>query len=191
MLEEWIRGSQNEDGEKTIVDWSKWSRYLLAIVVCIGLLALIWPMGKSQPAKVAVPGSSSSSVDQARKSMNEELESILSQVEGAGKVGVSITVSSNGSKNYASNSKNEIRETSEQDRNGGDRKIREENISSDIAVSGSSALLVEEKAPEILGVLVVAEGARDAAIKEQLTDATATLLNISPHQVRVVSRKEE
>ncbi len=189
MLEEWIRGSQVEDDEKRIVDWSKWSRYLLAIVVCIGLLALIWPMGKSQPAKVAVP-SSSNSLNQVKENMSQELQSILSQVEGAGQVGVSITLSSNGSKNYARNSKNEIRETSEQDRNGGDRNIREENMSSDIAVSGSSALLVEEKAPEILGVLVVAEGAGDAAVKEQLTDATATLLNVSPHQVRVV-RKEE
>lgn len=190
MLEEWIRGNQGEDGTKATIDWNKWSRYLLAVVVCIGLLALIWPMGKSQPAKVAVP-SSSNSVDQARENLSQELQSILAQVEGAGKVNVSITLSSNGTKNYASNSKNEIRETSEQDRSGGDRKIREENLSSDIAVSAGSALLVEEKAPEILGVLVVAEGARDASIKEQLTDATATLLNISPHQVSVVTRKEE
>ena len=122
MLEEWIRGNQNEDGAKGMIDWSKWSRYLLAFVVCIGLLALIWPMGKSQPAKVAVQ-TSSSSVDQAQENLSQELQSILSQIDGAGKVGVSITLSSNGVKNYASNSKNEIRETSEQDRNGGDRKI--------------------------------------------------------------------
>ncbi len=190
VLEEWIRGNQNEDGAKGKIDWSKWSRYLLALVVCIGLLALIWPVGKSQPAKVAVQ-SSPSSVDQAKENLCQELQSILSQIDGAGKVGVSITLSSNGVKNYASNSKNEIRETSEQDRNGGDRKIREENLSSDIAVSGSSALLVEEKAPNVMGVLVVAEGAKDAAIREKLTDATATLLNISPHQVSVVARKGE
>ena len=117
------------------------------------------------------------------------MQSILSQVEEPA-VGVSNYLKSNGSKNYARNDKMN-QETSEQDRYGGDRKRREENMSSDIAVSGSSALLVEEKAPEILGVLVVAEGAGDAAVKEQLTDATATLLNVSPHQVRVVTRKEE
>lgn len=189
MLEEWIRGSRGEDDAKGVIDWSKWSRYLLAFVVCIGLLALIWPVGKSQPAKVAVQ-TSPSSVDQAQESLRRELQSILSQIDGAGKVGVSITLSSNGVKNYASNSKNEIRETSEQNRNSADRKIREENLSSDIAVSGSSALLIEERAPNVLGVLVVAEGAKDAAIKEKLTDATATLLNISPHQVSVVARKE-
>lgn len=189
MLEEWIRGSQKEDGAPGMIEWGKWSRYLLALVICIGLLALIWPSGKSQPAKVAV--TTDSNVNQVQENLSQELESILAQIDGAGKVGVSITLSSNGVKNYASNSKNEVRETSEQDRNGGDRKIREENLTSDIAVSGSSALLVEEKAPDVLGVLVVAEGARDAAIKEELTNATATLLNISPHQVRVLPRKED
>lgn len=104
---------------------------------------------------------------------------------------VSISLRSDGLKNYASNTQNEVRETSEQDRNGGDRKIREENMSSDVAVSGGSALLVEEKAPEILGVLVVAEGAGNASVKEELSDATATLLDISPHQVRVLPRKGE
>lgn len=190
MLEEWIRGKQDPDNENEAAGWKKWSRYVLAIVICAGLLALIWPMGKTQPSKVPVK-SSSTGVDQARAQLTQELQSILSQVDGAGKVGVSITVNSNGLKSYASNTKNEIRETSEQDRTGGDRKIREENLSSDIAVSGGSALLVEEKAPQILGVLVVAEGARDAEVKEKLTDATATLLNISPHQVRVVARKED
>ncbi len=190
MLEEWIRGKQDPDSENQTKGWTKWSRYLLAIVVCIGLLALIWPANKSQPSKLAVKAASSS-VDQAKEKLSSELESILSQVDGAGEVGVSISLSSNGLKNYASNTENEIRETSEQDRTGGDRKIREENLSSDIAVSGGSALLVEEQAPHILGVLVVADGARNPAVKERLTDATATLLNISPHQVSVVPRKED
>lgn len=190
MLEEWIRGNQDLEGENQPRGWQRWSRYVLAIVVCLGLLALMWPLGKSQPAKIPVK-TSSSSVDQARAKMEQDLQSILSQVDGAGTVGVSMSVSSNGQKEYASNTKNEVRETSEQDRSGGDRKIREENISSDIAVSGGSALLVEEKAPQILGVLVVAEGASNPAVKERLTDAAVTLLNISPNQVRVVPRKED
>ncbi len=190
MLEEWIRGIKEPENASEARDWKKWSRYLLAIVVCIGLLALIWPMDKSQPSPAAVK-TNNSSVEQAKAKLTAELQSILSQVEGAGEVGVSISLNSNGLKDYASNTKNEIRETSEQDRSGGDRKIREENLSSDIAVSGGAALLVEEKAPQVLGVLVVADGAGNAAVKERLTDATATLLNISPHQIRVVPRKEE
>lgn len=190
MLEEWIRGDQNSNNENELRDFKKWGRYLLAIVICVGLLALIWPMGKSQPSPVAVksvPGS----VEQAQDRLSAELETILSQIEGAGRVKVSITLSSNGLKSYASNTRNETRETLEQDRSGGDRKIREENLNSDVAVSAGEALLVEEKAPKISGVLVVAEGADNAAVKERLTDATAVLLSIHPYQVRVVPGKEE
>ncbi len=79
----------------------------------------------------------------------------------------------------------------EHDNNGGDRQVREENVSSEIAVSGGSALLVEEKAPQITGVLVVADGADDPVVKEELGEATAALLNLSPHQIRVLPRKEE
>lgn len=190
MLEEWIRGKQNPDGVNEPGGWQRWSRYILAIMVCLGLLALIWPTGKNQPSKIPVK-TSSSGVEQARDRMEQDLQSILSQVDGAGTVGVSMSLTSNGQKSYASNTKNEVRETSEQDRSGGDRRIREENISSDIAVSGGSALLVEEKAPKIVGVLVVAEGASNPEVKERLTEAVITLLNISPYQVRVVPRKED
>lgn len=190
MLEEWIRGKQKEAEGKPKFAWSKWSRYLLALLVCIGLLALIWPAGKSQPVKVAQPGSTNN-LEQTQEKLSQELEAILSQIDGAGQVGVSICLRSNGVRNYASNRKDEIRETSEKDRSGSDRKIREENVSSDVAVSGSSALLVEEEAPIVTGVLVVAEGARDAAVKEEITKATATLLAIPAHQVSVVPRKEE
>lgn len=190
MLEEWIRGSQKGEESKESPDWNKWTRYLLALVVCIGLLALIWPAGKSEPAKVSAVSGSQSNLEQSEDQMSRELEAILSQIDGAGQVGVSITLSSNGQKKYASNSKNEVRETSEKD-NGTDRMIREENQSSDIAVSGSAALLVEEEAPVVVGVLVVAQGAGDAAVKEELTTAAATLLNIPEHQISVVPRKEE
>ncbi|HCF51291.1 MAG TPA: stage III sporulation protein AG, partial [Syntrophomonas sp.] len=50
-------------------------------------------------------------------------------------------------------------------------------------------LLVEEKTPEVLGVLVVAAGASNVAVKEQLSSATATLLNIPLHRVMVVAGK--
>ena len=190
MLEEWIRGIRPNATEEGISSRNKWSRYLLVILVGVGILALIWPTGKNQPAQVTEK-SASSSVDQSREKISQELEDILSQVEGAGQVSVSLSLTSDGLKNYASNTKNDVRETSEQDRNGGNRKIREENTSSEVAVSGGSALLVEEKAPQIQGVLVVAEGAADAEVKEELSDATAALLNLSPHQVRVLPRKEK
>jgi stage III sporulation protein AG len=189
VIEEWVRGIYPGKGEEGNSQ-RKWSRYILVMVICIGMLALIWPMGKNQPIQVPET-SSSGSVERAQQKMSRELEYILSQVEGAGQVRVSISLNSDGLKSYASNTKKDVRETVEQDNNGGDRQVREENVSSEIAVSGGSALLVEEKAPQITGVLVVADGADDPLVKEELGEATAALLNLSLHQIRVLPRKEE
>jgi stage III sporulation protein AG len=188
-LEEWVRGIYPGKGEEGNSQ-SKWGRYILIIVICIGMLALIWPMGKDKSVQVTEK-STSGNVEKSQQQISQELEEILSQVKGAGQVRVSISVNSDGLKSYASNTKNDVRETDEQDTSGGDRKIREENISSEIAVNGGSALLVEEKAPQITGVLVVADGADDPVIKEELGEATAALLDLSPHQIRVLPRKEE
>jgi len=194
MLDEWIRNhSEGGNGKKIWADyWNKKRRYVFLIgVICVGIIALLWP---SQPisAPQAVPEKLAydNSVDLARAQLASELESILSQIDGAGKVQVSITLSSDGKKQYASKTVDEKRDTKEIDRNGGERNIKEENLSTDLAVSGGQAVLIESQAPQVLGVLVVAEGARDVFIREKLSDATATLLNISPHQVRVLPRKE-
>ncbi|MDD4801717.1 MAG: hypothetical protein PHF24_02065 [Syntrophomonas sp.] len=190
MLDEWIRKITHEEEKKGFIIWGKKGKYLILIVVCLGLLALIWPQGTNIPQVTTEPQiQSNKGVAQAKAFLAAELEEILCQVEGAGKVQVSITLSSDGLKSYARNTTNERRETLEMDRSGSDRNIKEENQASDIAVSGGSALLVEDSAPEIVGVLVVADGAGNGLVKEMLTDATVTLLNISPHQVRVVARK--
>lgn len=187
VMEEWIRGGSNDDGANRA---KKWSRYILVIIICIGMLALIWPMGKEEPVQVQEKNSSGS-VERTQQKISQELEGILSQVEGAGQVRVSISLDSDGLKSYAGNTKKDVRETIEQDRNGGERHIREENQSNEIAVGGGSALLIEEKAPQITGVLVVADGADNTLVKEELSNAVAVLLNLSPHQIRVLPRREE
>ncbi len=191
MLQEWMKKISSGNDDKVFAKWEKKGKYLVVVAVSIGLLALLWTPGKSVPQEKINAQIQSIGVASAKANLTEELQSILSHVEGAGKVQVSITLSSDGLKNYARNTKNEVRTTQELDRSGGDRSIKEDNQTSDIAVSSGAALLVEDKAPEVVGVLVVADGAQDGLVKEKLTDATCTLLNISPSQVRVLSRKGE
>lgn len=192
MLDEWIRKNSEEGKNMLQETWNNKRKYLFLIgLICIGIIAVVWPYQPvSSPKTVQESYLPSDGVDMAKAQLAGELQSILSQIEGAGKVQVSITLSSDGKKQYATNTSDEKRDTKETDRNGGERNITEENTSSDLAVSSGQALLIESRAPEVVGVLVVAEGARDILVKEKLSDATATLLNISPHQVRVLSRKE-
>lgn len=191
MLDEWIR-KYSDEKQSGVQNWMQKSRYILIILVCLGLVALIWPSGNKESAEISglMSTANSDSTNSSKAQLSSELESILAQVEGAGEVHVSISIASDGVKSYASNTRSEVRDTEETDKNGGERNIKEESNQEDIAVSAGKPLLIESRSPEITGVLVVAEGARDARIKEKLTDITITLLDISAHQVRVVAGKE-
>jgi stage III sporulation protein AG len=188
VIEEWSRNLGDSEEKKG--GWGKWARYALAVAICLGLLALIWPSGKSSPsADTRIVAGGVNSVETTRANLTRELEAILSQIDGAGQVKVSLHLSSGGVKYYAQNSKNETRQTQEIDKSNGQRNITEENSSSDIAVSAGSPLLVEDKAPQVLGVLVVADGASDPQVKENLTNAVITCCDIPAHQVRVIARE--
>ena len=62
--------------------------------------------------------------------------------------------------------------------------IEKENIGT------QEALLVQETAPEIAGVLIVASGADNALVQERLLHAAAALLQLSLHQIVVMPGEE-
>ncbi len=168
----------------------KKKKYLLVVLICLGLLALIWPATEIEPSAPQVTDNHTPEVKTAtnKTKMAGELETILAEIEGAGRVHVSLSLSSDGIKSYASNVREEKRDIQETDNKGLKKNTSEHNTTRDLAVSSGSPLLIEEKRPEILGVLIVADGAKNSLIAEQLTNAAATLLNISPHKVTVMPR---
>lgn len=190
MLEEWMRNETDGDEKKKWwLDASK-VKYLLIIIISLGLLALIWPASKvatdTLNDNMPNPTPTATSV---KDNMTNELEAILGQIEGAGEVNVSISLASEGIKTYASNIREESRDIEEADNQGAKKSTSEHNITRDLAVSSGSPLLIEEKNPEILGVLIVASGANNSRTTEQLINATTTLLDVPVHKVTVMPRK--
>ena len=49
--------------------------------------------------------------------------------------------------------------------------------------------VLQEMAPEIEGILIVAEGADSPVIAEQITDAMSALFGVSPHKIRVLKKE--
>jgi stage III sporulation protein AG len=185
MLREWIR--------KTIelpAGGRRGRKLLLALAAAAGVLAMVWPAGNTPPA--ADPTEAiSRKISDRRQALADDLAAVLSQVEGAGQVEVRVTLASDGFKTYAVNRQEETRRTEETDASGGSRISSEDHVTLDVAASGGQALLIEERYPEVVGVLVVAEGGGDPTVRAALHDAVVTLLNIAPHHVEVLPRKEE
>lgn len=126
-------------------------------------------------------------------SMEDRLEKILNKIEGVGEVEVMITYETSTEVVPASNVTKSEQVTEENDKQGGTRVIKQENTTQNIVtVSGkdynSSPMVIKEIKPLIRGVIVVAQGADDPMVKNQLIDAVTTIFQIKSHKVKVYGR---
>lgn len=122
--------------------------------------------------------------------LEERLEKILSKIEGAGKVSVMVTYISGNEKVPAYDTKKSENNTKEEDERGGLREISQKDLEEKIAYeevqSGTKQpIIIKEKEPLVKGVVVVADGAKDPLVKDNLTRAAQTLMDIPIHKVQV------
>ncbi len=106
--------------------------------------------------------------------MENKLVTVLENIDGCGKVSVAISYSADGKKVYAYES------TTKQD---GNTTLQTSTL---ITVKGEP-LLVQTLNPQILGVVVVADGANDPIVRYKIKQAVVTLLDIDGCCVQVFS----
>lgn len=124
-----------------------------------------------------------------------KLKSLLSQVQGVGKVDVMVTYYTSKEEVPAYDIKRNQSGTDEKDSEGGTRRVSEEEYESTLAYEdsssgGKSPVILKELEPEVKGVLVVAEGADSVVVRERVINAVAVLLDVPIHKVQVVQRKK-
>ena len=189
MLDQWLNSLQNNQAETGNFFKSKKGRYLIIIAISLGLLALVWnPSPDTDQQQTTMEISQSIVKDNSvKEQMSRELKMIVSRIEGAGKVEVSITLASDGEKSYASNISEEKSDIEEIDSQGVRKQSAETRSTKELAVSSGDFLLIESKSPQVLGVLIVAEGAKNPEVKEKITTAAATLFDIPTYKVSVMA----
>jgi len=173
----------------------------LAGLAALGVIMLVYSgvAGNKSSAK-QLPRSDNTAQSAAEKgksgmSAEEELLSkklceMLKQVEGAGKVEVSVRLSDSTRAEYAVNTTTGKKTTQERDQSGGTRLTTEDNNSGQLVMNrngqGEQPVVEREIAPHVAGVLVVAEGARDAVVKAMLFEATRVAMGIEPQKILVL-----
>ncbi len=121
--------------------------------------------------------------------LEEQLETVLSSVEGAGPCQVMVTLEQGTEYIYATEEKNsiDVSETSEDQRFSTGSKTADEAtyimVSTD---EGEQPLLLTCLAPKVKGVVVVCNGGNNAAVCRAITKALATALDISENCICVV-----
>lgn len=127
-----------------------------------------------------------------KNEMEKSLASILSKIKGAGKVDVMITFYSGNESIPALDVKTSESDTSEKDKEGGSRIIKQADIENKTIyeeIDGvKKPFIVKELLPKVKGVVIVAEGVEDIEVKSNLAKATEALLDVATHKIQVYQR---
>lgn len=147
-------------------------KYVL-LVIAAGLVLLLWPTGERQ----AQPDRVDAAQDEFDlKELEEKLSQTLSQVDGAGKVTVTLTMKSGMEQVLASDRTTTVNERGS--------SVEEETVLRSTG-SGEEALLITRKYPVFQGALVVCEGGDDPAIRLTMTQAVSALTGLGADKITV------
>ena len=108
--------------------------------------------------------------------LNDELTSVISSIEGVGECKVMITLKNTKENIYAENSETSSSDSSNSENN--------EYVIYN-SENGDSPLLLKEEMPQVAGVAVVCTGGDSEAVRERIIDCVCALFDISSSRVSV------
>ncbi|NLY56286.1 MAG: hypothetical protein GX058_07235 [Firmicutes bacterium] len=147
-----------------------------------------------QPQQSAAPSKGYGSGTDYELMYEQSLRETISAIAGTGEVIVDVFLASSSRAEYARSLDTSEKITQNQAESGSvTQQTTESRTNSQVTLvrSGSweEPIVVQTFAPEIQGVLVIAEGAANPRIKLELTRAVCTALDIPAHRVRVLSKE--
>ena len=162
----------SEKKNNKIIDAFKKIKIEYVILIALAVFAMIIFFGVSGNGKTDVT-ESTSTVDEYVETLENKLKNCLSKVKGAGKVDVIISVGSSMQTVFATQTTTDASGTESR---------------STLVVSGKPVVL-KEAYPEIVGVIVVCEGASNLAVRVDLVNACRTFLSVSDDRIKILSMK--
>lgn len=163
----------------------------LSVICILALIVMsVIPDGTKKEANVSTDSEvKTSNAETEKKDLEGKLIEILGKINGAGDVDVMITFQSSEEIVPAYNSNTTTETTKEQDSSGGERTTTSSTQNKTMITSNSNEpVILKTSEAEIKGVIVVASGANDPAVKELLYDAVKTSLQVSGHQVEIYAK---
>lgn len=148
-------------------------KYVL-LVLAAGLALLLWPTGEKEKPRESVQSGAAEDFDLA--ALEEKLSQTLSQVEGAGKVTVALTVKSGMEQVPLTD-----RSTSVSERG---NSVEEKTVVIGTG-SGQETVVRMQRGPVFQGAVVVAQGADRAEVKLLLTRAVSALTGLGADRITV------
>lgn len=161
-------------GEK-IGKMVKKNRYIL-LILAVGISFMLLS-GKQKPQETALP----SVISDATPSVSQQLEEILAQIHGAGRVRLLLTLSSGEETVY---------QTDENRSDGQDSgSIRTETVMVTDSNRVQTGLISRVDPPSYLGAVVVCQGADQPSVRLAVVEAVSNATGLSTDRITVLKMK--
>lgn len=166
--------------------------FLVLLIIVIIVINSLFGEEKEKETVKEGPKEVSISLEQNENDLEKSLKNILSKISGVGSVDVMVSYSNTIMQVPMYDTKENTTVVEESDKNGGIRKTKE--------VANEQSIIYEEKnsvkvpaikqtiMPEVVGVIVVAEGAGSQVVKENIKNAVEAVVNISAHRIQVFAK---
>ena len=154
--------------------WLKEYRYVI-LVLFLGILLMMLPQGKTEEKKeesIPIPET------EAQETVQEQLEQLLSMVQGAGKVRVLLTEAEGERVVYQTDG----------EENSQNSKRTETVILSDSG-RAESGLVQQIIPPTYLGAVILCQGADSASVRLALIEAVSNATGLSSDRISVLKMK--
>ena len=173
--------------------WKKPGKDQILIGILVGVLLLVIALpqnsdSQKEPAGAAEIPMEETQVPETAEKMEQELQKVLEQVAGVGKVQVMITLKSSGKKIV------EKDESVSEEKNGGGtdgegnevKRTEKTTVFSRGSDGTEIPFVIEETAPEVEGVLVAAQGGDNLTVAEDIADAAQVLFGVEAHKIKIM-----
>ena len=176
-----MKGIKKILGEKKIP--KKTLALIVGAVVVLGLLLF----GEFLPQESEITEDKAISSEDYIRKTEKNLEKLLGDIDGAGKVKVMLTIDNCYENVYAKKYDTKAQKTEKETEN----ELSEEYIIVKKGSNNEECLVVKVYEPTIKGVAVISEGADSIKVKTAITDTVCALFDISTAQVSVEKMAEK
>lgn len=158
---------------------------LIVVAIFIVILMIIYLSSGQSKTKSSTSTGAEFDINKYAENLEKRLTAVISEINGAGKVSVMITLDGGMSYEYAK----ECEEVTTSSSLTGGTNTKTTSSESVVIVNQngkSTPLVVREIYPDVSGVVVVSSGASNVAVKMNIINAVTTLLGVSDNKIQVI-----